>query len=186
MKRILYLALIVAFANCNQSASKEQTATSFSEEAEKAAIMKTIEAETDCFYKRNYDCWKKHFIQKDYAFQAWSNGDGTFDAKTGWPAVDKKIGDYIKNNPTAPGTSSHPRVERKNMIIHFFSNDVAYLVWDQYNGDKESKTFLHSKDERIMEKENGEWKIANVSSFWNYKNKIPSDSLQYHSNTINH
>jgi hypothetical protein len=28
-----------------------------------------------------------------------------------------------------------------------------------------------------MEKVNGEWKIVNISAFWDYKNVIPADSL---------
>lgn len=63
------------------------------------------------------------------------------------------------------------------MTVKFFSETVAYLAWDQYNSDKDSTTFLHSKDQRIMEKVNGKWKIANVSSYWDYKNVIPADSI---------
>ena len=63
------------------------------------------------------------------------------------------------------------------MVVKFFLESLAYLVWDQYNSDKDSKTFLLSKDQRIMEKINGKWKIANVSSYWDYKNVIPADSI---------
>ena len=176
-KMNLFLTALIAVA-CSQPAQKVSNEIQpFNEEVEKAAIMETIQNETECFYKRNYEGWKKNFVHADYAFQAWSNADGTFDAKTGWEEVDKKIREYIKANPVESGKSSHPRVERKNMIIKFFSEKLAYLVWDQYNSDTNSMTFIHSKDQRIMEKINGEWKIANVSSYWDYKNVIPSDSV---------
>jgi hypothetical protein len=149
----------------------------FSEAAEKEAILKVIEDETSSFYKRDYEGWKGHFIQRDYAFQAWNNGDGSFDASVGWKDIDQRIGDYIKANPVTSGQASHPKVERKNLLIHFFSDSVAYLVWDQYNSDAAMKTYTLSKDQRIMEKENGAWKIVNVSSFWNYKSKVSADSL---------
>jgi hypothetical protein len=178
MKKMnLFLAVLIAFA-CSQPAQKNSTANQpFNEVAEKSAIMETIVNETESFYKRDYEGWKKNFAQTDYAFQAWSNADGTFDAKTGWDEVDKKIGAYIKANPVEAGKSSYPRVERKNMVIKFFSEKLAYLVWDQYNSDKDGLTFLLSKDQRIMEKIDGEWKIVNVSSYWDYQNVIPADSV---------
>ena len=178
MKKIAFLLPVLITIACNQPAKNYSTSkTEFNEDAEKIAIMKTIENETDCFYKRDYEGWKENFVQKEYAFQAWSNHDGTFDAKVGWKEVDEKTGAYIKANPVEPGKSSHPWVERRNMIVKFFSENFAYLVWDQYNSDKDSKTFLLSKDQRIMEKINGKWKIANVSSYWDYKNVIPADSI---------
>ncbi len=180
MKKIVLSFALLLFLACNQTEQKETAkapATLFNEDAEKAAIMKTIENETSSFYKRDYEEWKQNFIQKEYAFQGWSNSDGTFDVSVGWKAIDERIRDYIKNNPVKEGGSSHPRVERRNMVINFFNENIAFLVWDQYNGDMENKIFTVSKDQRIMEKENGQWKIANVSSFWDYKNKVPVDSL---------
>ncbi len=178
MKKMNFIFLLMVALSCNQRAKNYSTSkTEFNEATEKAAILKTIENETECFYKRDYEGWKENFVQKEYAFQAWSNADGTFDAKVGWEEVDKRTGNYIKSNPVGTGKSSHPQVERRNMIVKFFSEDLAYLVWDQYNSDRESKTFMLSKDQRIMEKINGKWKIANVSSYWDYKNIIPADSV---------
>ncbi len=173
MKKImLTLALGCLLLPCTYSQSV------WSEAAEKQAIMKTIERETECFYKRDYKGWKETWVQADYIFQAWSNQDGTFDASVGWEKVDGRIGKYIKENPVPEGGSSHPKVERRNMVVKFFNENLAYLVWDQYNMDKDKKYYTLSKDERLMEKQNGTWKIANVSSFWDYKNTVPVEQLK--------
>ncbi len=180
MKQILFFLLIVMLYSCNfQQAGEHKSAEHVVDQAkELASIMTVIEAETECFYRREYECWKKYYVQKEYAFQAWNNGDGTADVKIGWAQVDKGIGDYIKANPLKAGeTASHPKVERKNLKIHFFTDTLAYLTWDQYNSDQESKIYTLSKDSRLMEKDNGEWKIANVTSYWDYKNTITADSL---------
>ena len=126
----------------------------------------------------DYNCWKENYAQTDYAFQAWSNADGTFDAKVGWKEINEKSGKYIQDNPVPPGGSSHPKVERRNMKIKFYGENVAYMIWDQYNIDKDLKKYYHSKDTRIMEKMDGKWKIVNVTAFWDYKNLIPVDSLK--------
>ena len=148
------------------------------ESQELAAILKVIEAETNCFFSRDYACWKQHWVQEAHAFQAWNNSDGTFDARTGWAAVDKEIGDYIQNNPVGPEKSSHPKVIRKNIITKFYGQDVAYLNWDQYNSDPGDGKFRHSKESRIMEKHEGKWKIAHVSAFWDYKNRFTEEQIE--------
>ncbi len=174
------LLLFCLFASCNQAGDNKSASTtiSFDEDSEKQAIMETIKQETECFYKRDYNCWKETYAQTDYAFQCWSNPDGTFDAKVGWKEVDEKIGKYIRENPVHSGGSSHPKVERRNMMTKFYGGNVAYMIWDQYNMDKEMKKYTHSKETRIMEKINGKWKIVNVTAFWDYKNLIQVDSLK--------
>jgi hypothetical protein len=180
MKRFLLFGLL-GLAACEQQSVMEIAMTSsrsFNTEVEKEAILDVIENETTAFFNRDYESWQQFFVQEDYAFQAWTNADGSFSASVGWSAIDKLTGQYIKTHPVPPGYSYYPRVERRNMVIKFYSDKLAYLVWDQYNSDQENKFFRHSKDQRIMEKVNGQWKIANVSAYYDYKSKIPVDSLK--------
>lgn len=173
------IALLLFACACSQPEKNETDVKTFDEAKEKAAIMQAIEKETDCFYKRDYNCWKECFAQTDYAFQAWNNSDGTVDAKSGWKEVDEKIGQYIKNNPLPAGANSmHPVVQRRNMVVHFFTDSLASLIWDQYNINDAKQNYTFSKDTRLMEKINGQWKIVNVSSYWDYKNLVPVDSLK--------
>ncbi len=169
------------FIACKQSeTSPDMTVqpSNFDQSAETDLIISIIENETSCFYHRDYECWKAHFAQVDYAFQGWNNADGTFSAEVGWGAIDGNAGKYIKDNPVPPGGSSHPKVERRNMQIKFFNNTLAYLSWDQYNINPEMTKYTHSKDTRIMEKIKGVWRIVNVTSYWDYVNLIPIDSLR--------
>lgn len=176
---ILVLLMLLAWNQKQEKTFESADPGAVNEAEETSAILKTIDEETSSFYKRDYLAWKKYFVEDNYAFQGWNNGDGTFDASVGWPDIDNRISDYIKNHPLAKGQStSHPRVERRNMVIKFLSDDIAYLVWDQYNGDQENKFFTLSKDQRIMKKENGNWKIVNMTSFWDYKNKIPMEGFK--------
>ncbi|OSZ81239.1 hypothetical protein CAP36_08390 [Chitinophagaceae bacterium IBVUCB2] len=174
-----------------QEATGNTVAPSFDEKKEQAAIMSVIEKETDCFFKRDYECWKQCFAQTDYSFQAWNNSDGTVDTKSGWKEIDKRIKSYLTNPENQPKkknmgqeqskqkiSSSHPTVIRKNMVWKFFSPQLAYLMWDQYNSDPDEKRFTFSKDCRIIEKINSEWKIVNVSSYWDYRNMHSFESLK--------
>ncbi|HRP54673.1 hypothetical protein [Agriterribacter sp.] len=67
---------------------------------------------------------------------------------------------------------------RKNIITKFYADTVAYLLWDQYNSDQPGEQFQFSKEVRLMEKQNGAWKIVNVSGFWDYKNFVSAESLK--------
>ncbi len=172
--RILFLTLLAGSQFLCQSCTLSSQ-SKLDEEQEKIAIMKVIEDETECFFRRDYDCWQNQFTHTDYSYQAWSNSDGTFDASVGWPAIEKNLGKYIKENPAEPeeAGSSHPVVKRKNIKVKFYGNEAAHLTWDQFNSDRNQNYYLQSKEVRLMEKQDGQWKIVNVSAFWNYKNKIP-------------
>jgi hypothetical protein len=174
MKRTACL-LAMTLVSYSCSTPTERQAPALDEKKELEAIMQTIRSETDCFFKRDYACWKDNFIQRDYAFQAWSNPDGTFDAKQSWKKVDEQVGKYIRENKVL-GTE-HNSVERRNLVHKFYGDNAVFLVWDQYNSTPSGKKYYHSKEVRVMEKENGKWKIVNVSAFWDYKNLVPSDSL---------
>jgi hypothetical protein len=184
MRRLLFLLPLLSFLcflSCQDTKATpgELTVnTSFDEETELAAIMKVIENETACFFARDYDCWKDNWINEDYAFQAWSNPDGTYDAKVGWSEVDRRIGNYIKDNAsTLGGTQGHPKVERLNLRKRFYGDKVAHLTWEQYNSDEDEKTFQISQEVRLMEKVDGHWKIVTVAAFWDYVNKVQAGTF---------
>lgn len=172
------LAVMLCFS-CADKTKQEEAEREANHEAnlekEKKAIFNVIENETKSFFARDYNAWKANYAQTDYAFQAWSNNDGTFDSNVGWDDINKQIGRYISDNPEP--VSSHPIVERKNVKFKFFDDNVAYLTWDQFNSDKMEKNFHHSKEVRLMEKIDGQWKIVCVSAFWDYKHLIPASRL---------
>ena len=148
--------------------------------ADKNAIMQTIQHETDCFYARDYNCWKENYVQETYTHQGWSNGDGTFDIRVGWDKVNAGIEKYIKENPIGflSSSSQKKRVERRNIAYKFYGDLVCYMTWEQYQESNEGKKFNHSHEMRLMEKRNGQWKIACVAAFWDYKNLVSAEDLK--------
>ncbi|MEZ4687794.1 MAG: hypothetical protein R3B47_17535 [Bacteroidia bacterium] len=177
----LFFSLLVILA-CQQPAPKQDEtsasseAETFDQAAEQAAIMAVIESETKCFFERDYDCWKQHWIHEDYACQAWNNADGTFDAAVGWEAINQQGKSYIEDVPEGEEATSPPVIKRDGLQCKFYSNSLAYLLWKQY-GSTDGKSWTTSQEVRIMEKRDGAWKIVNVSAFWDNVNKIPADSL---------
>lgn len=176
MKTLVFIfSALFLFLSCGSKENSDIESNEVSIEKEKLAIKNVIENETQSFFGRDYEAWKSNYAQTDYAFQAWSNKDGTFDSNVGWDDINKQIGKYIEDNPEP--ISSHPIVERKNMLYKFYGDNVAYLTWDQFNSDQDEKNFHHSKEIRLMEKMDGKWKIVCVSAFWDYKSLIPAEKL---------
>ncbi|WP_018628529.1 hypothetical protein [Niabella aurantiaca] len=172
---VLFCMVLTLFIRCSSNA-KEQADNEQTLQADKDSIMATIEKETKSFFARDYEGWKSTYAHEDYAFQAWSNRDGTFDASVGWEGIDNSVGKYIHDNPE-PQTGSNPIVERKRITFKFYGKDACYLTWDQYNSNKDGN-FRHSKEVRVMEKKSGQWKIVCVAAFWDYVNIIPANQLK--------
>ena len=174
---VIYTCLMCSCSNHDASINQiPGGAMSLDSAKEVNAIMATVEKETSSFYARNYNNWKDTYVQSNYAFQAWNNDDSTIDARTGWNEIDWELKKYMEKYPEE--VTSHPRVERRNLICTFYGQSLAFLTWDQYNSDKELMNYWHSKEVRLMEKQDGHWKIACLSAFWDYKNLVPIKALK--------
>ena len=173
-----FLLSILLFWSCTQVQKQDATVSTFDEQQEIAKIMKVIEGETKCFFDGNYSCWNAHWSHEKYAMQVWNNDDGTFDAAIGWEQINKQGKGWIEKYYKSGKNIIHPVVKREKPTVKFFNKDVAYLIWKQYNANQESTHYLISQETRLMEKQNGGWKIVNVSAFWNSKTKVPVDSLK--------
>ena len=168
-RHLKQIAKLKAHKNYPNAAEKQRI-------SDEKAIMATIQKETANFYARDYNAWKENYVQDKHVFQGWSNGNGTFDTKVGWDAVNNSIKKYIQDYPQ-PSHTQKP-VERRNMQYKFYNDDMAYLTWDQYQIHEDGTKYQHSKEIRLMEKQGGKWKIACVAAFWDYKNFVPVKELQ--------
>jgi len=179
MKTATFILLFVCstLIGFSQTAN-ESISANFDEAKEKKAVLEAIVTETELAFKGDLEAVKKYYIHSDYTFQAYNFPDGTFGATVGWTPINEGIDNYMRQNPEPDGISNHPKVERRNMVWKFFNSELAFVIWDQYNSDQELKMFHHSKETRIMEKQNGSWKIVNMTALWDYKNLVPADSIK--------
>lgn len=177
----LLTILVTLVCSCNLSKDNTQPEIekkTLDEATETEAIMKVIDGETECFFKGDYECWTKYWSHEKYAFQGWNNNDGTADAAIGWDKINSQGKDWIEKYYKNGENVIHPIVRREKPLVKFFNNKSAYLIWKQYNADKEKTNFRISQEIRIMEKNEDGWKIVNVSAFWDTEYKIPFDSLK--------
>ena len=182
VRSILFLGtflLGLIFFGCQPKQNHETAPESsvFDEEKETAAIMAVIKNETTSFFNGDYDSWVNNWSHSQYAAQAWNNSDGTSDAAVGWDAIHKQGKNWIETYYKNGKVKIHPVYKTTKPLVTIFGNDAAYLIWTQYNADTEKKFYRLSHESRIMQKEKEQWKIVNVSAFWDVDPKISADSL---------
>lgn len=128
-------------------------------------------------FNRNYEEWKKYWIQKEYSFRAGNGPDSTY-AMYGW----ENISDHVKNFDREQYKGQEGRKfstpKRKNFTVNFNSETSAYVKWEQYNQVAKENIYYRSQESRLMEKEGGKWKIVNVLAFWDRSEPVDSISVQ--------
>ncbi|HMP29254.1 MAG TPA: hypothetical protein PKD85_06625 [Saprospiraceae bacterium] len=149
-------------ANCNETSQKSET---LDFEKEKEAILALIDKETESYYQQDFETWKSTYLQSPAfrKFGYWEGFSHKLEAYTGFQplADEKKI--QFDNNKTIWQESS---VERTNENFRI-TKDMAWYTFDQNSYEKDTKKLLgKSLETRILEKENGEWKIAYLSYFY--------------------
>jgi hypothetical protein len=129
---------------------------------ESAAIMGVIAAESEAFWNKDYDAWAQCWVHAPYArvMGWWARGGVT--VVEGFDALSTRIKENLLANPEPNPTASQVRRENINLRI---GHDVAWVTFDQYGQDTgESDMDMPgvSRETRILEKHNGEWKLVYV------------------------
>ena len=156
MKTIYCLAI---GALCSACTTPDAKLPKLDVEKEKAAIKAVIANETTSYYKQDYDAWRSNYLQTpDFRkFGYWEGYDAKVVSYIGFDALAAaKKQQFDKNETLWQGSTE----ERKNENIRI-TDSMAWYTFDQYSYDKDSKKFLgKSLETRVLEKINGEWKIA--------------------------
>ena len=171
MKKIITICLSVLFINPAFSQAINQ-------EDEIKLMIKAIEKETDCFFNYDIDCYSSNWSSSKMAFLTYNNSDGSIHTAKGYDNIIDGTKDYFEKNPKNDKLKSKRNVIRQNIECEFYNPTTAYLMWDQYNENRVSKTYTYSSETRLMKKEGGAWKIFNVTALWDYTYYVNSNLLE--------
>jgi hypothetical protein len=161
LKNLILLFVVSLFA-CTGNNSKQTHSDSheIDYEAEKKAIMDVIEAESEAFWKKDFDAYAAHWAHEDYirTMGWWEAGGVT--VVEGWEERARRTKQHMAQSPEENATATQVRRENVNLRIY---EDVAWLTFDQY-GEDTGDTLMDmpglSRETRIFEKLDGEWKIV--------------------------
>lgn len=153
---IALLGICILLTNCTQ---KQTTTSAVDFEKEKAAIRAVIVKETESYYKQDFEAWKSTYLQSpDFRKVGyWEGYPEKVITNIGFEslAVEKKkqfdANETLWQGSTEERTNEHFRI----------SSDMAWYTFEEYSYEKDTRKFLgKSIGTRILEKVNGEWKIA--------------------------
>lgn len=124
------------------------------------AVMQVIAAETTAFWMKDYEAWAKCWSHTaDIRMMGWWARGGIRNT-VGWETLNSRTQRLIEAYPTPNPQAA--QVRRENLNLHT-SDQMAWVTFDQYGSD----TGEHDMDmpglsheTRILEKQDGEWKIV--------------------------
>lgn len=157
MNKIYYVLGICLFlTNCTQK-QQEQGVLDF--EKEKAAIQEVIAKETESYYQQNFEAWKSTYLQSPAfrKFGYWEGYPEKVVSCIGFEQLATEKKKQFDANATLWQGSTEERTNENFRISH----QMAWYTFEQNSYEKGTRKFLgKSLETRILEKENGVWKIA--------------------------
>lgn len=153
---MLLLGFGIFLTNCSQ---QQPVADTIDFEKEKVAIEAVIAKETESYYKEDFEAWKSTYLQSPAfrKFGYWEGYPEKVVSYIGFESLAAEKKNQFDNNETLWQGSTEERTNENFRI----SNDMAWYTFEQNSYEKDTRKFLGKPMEtRILEKQNGEWKIA--------------------------
>lgn len=127
------------------------------------AIMQVISEESSAFWNKDFETWSQCWLHTPNIRMIgwWARGGVT--VIEGWEALSSRVQATMAVNPESNPTATN--VRRENINLHINEN-MAWVTFDQHGqdtGDLEMDMPGLSRETRILEKQNGRWKIVYVN-----------------------
>lgn len=133
---------------------------SASAQSDNEAMKRVLRSETEGFFKRDKAEWSNAWAHTPYVNFAANLYGGDFRLVKGWTELEKHFASQFKSKKVTDKVT----VQNSNYSIHQNGN-MALVTYDQTLVDSHGKT--NSKETRVLEKLNGQWKIINVIALTN-------------------
>lgn len=131
-------------------------------QSDEDAIKRVLRNETEGFFKRDKAQWANAWAHAPYVHFAANLYGGDFLLVKGWANLEKQFANQFKSQKV----SDKVTVQNSDYTFHQNGN-MAFVAYDQTLVDSHGKTT--SKETRVLEKTNGQWKIINVTALTNLK-----------------
>lgn len=131
-------------------------------EKEKEELLKLIDEESAAFWNKDFEKWANCWAHEDHIRTMGWWADGGVTVLRGWDERSKRMKEHMMSSPEPNPTATN--VRREHMNLRIFEN-VAWMTFDQYGedtGDALMDMPGLSRETRIFEKINGQWKIVYV------------------------
>ena len=121
-------------------------------------VKRVIKAETDTYYQRDAEGWKRTWINDSTAIRTFITS-GSYSVALGWDKFGPgTIADIKRSTPIAV------RVGRSNYVLRI-EGPLAWAEYDERTDMPGDSVPLIARQQRTLVKQNGDWRILSAGSF---------------------
>ena len=121
-------------------------------------VQRVIRAETETYYQRDVEGWKRTWIQDSTAIRTFITS-GSYSVALGWDKFGPGTVESIR------GAAPQPvRVDRTNYVARI-DGDLAWVEYDERTTMPGDSVPLVARQQRTLVKRDGEWRILSAGSF---------------------
>lgn len=159
VKNLLYFFfasfLFLACANGDEKTSTPLEAQPVDMQAEKEAILKTLNDETAAAFSRDYETWQSKWVHSPTMTKVYEDlAGGESSTSTGWEEISQFVKDFFVAHP-----EPEPVPELLSEIDVKLDGTRAEVIYEQQDSLRGRK-----QEMRTMEKVDGKWKIAGMKT----------------------
>jgi len=160
--KFIFVNMTIAFAVIIFSGCTHKT---FDAEKEKVAIQQLIAKETESYYKQDFETWKNTYVNAPH-FRSYGYWEGYAEKVRSYNGFDT-LKNFKKKQFEENRTVWRNSVEERSNENFRIYPEVAWYTYDQVSYDSSrTKVLGRSVETRILEKQNGEWKIAYLGFYY--------------------
>jgi hypothetical protein len=150
---VFTVSLIIGCGEKGRINAGDVTSSSVNFEQEKRAILETLHSETEVAFQRDYESWKEKWVHNPSISKTYINfADSTFSESIGWNEISQFVKTFIEEHPEPEPT---PKLV-DDIDVRLYGNG-AWVSFEQLDSLRGLK-----RETRLMEKVDGEWKIAGM------------------------
>ncbi len=147
---IFIFVIILSTISCTEKPTPSPTLAE-----EKKAILQTLNDETKAAFQRDYEAWTKKWVHDPTITKTYLNfADTSFSESMGWKEISNFVKTYIEEHP-----EPEPLPKPIDQIEVRLYGTGAWVTYEQVDAQRGRK-----RENRLMEKVNGSWKIAGMQT----------------------
>jgi ketosteroid isomerase-like protein len=175
---VLTLPILAQTTSLAASMETQKTAASMtpSVNTEEEAIKKVVTGATDAYVKRDFKTWADSYVDAATTSTIITpNGDpGSMRATSDFQKISKGMKSWMEASP-----QSEMQVTSCDGWICRINGNMAWISYDEYNVMVKTGAKIKSRELRVMEKIDSQWKISSQCSVWDFKNaEMPTPNLE--------